>query len=123
MMKTFFLITAMAIAGVSYAQAPQITASDIELSQRTTKRVNEFNAMVMEKVDQIMTAAQLDTRKKGELTELVGSKEAMLIRINDHDIPADQKQAQMDQVRQEYLANMQRFLGSKFESVSKKVGL
>lgn len=110
-MKKLLFIIALAVAGIGYAQAPQITEAQLENSRIIKEKTDKFNAIVDQKVDQIMTAGNVDANKRGALLEIVMDKESQTASIEREAISDVMKQSKINDVRDAFEKQLKSLLG------------
>lgn len=110
-MKKLLFIIALAVAGIGYAQAPQITEAQLENSRIIKEKTDKFNAIVDQKVDQIMTAGNVDANQRGALLEIVMDKESQTASIQRESISDVMKQSKINEVRDAFEKQLKSLLG------------
>ncbi len=117
-MKKLLFVIAVLVAGIGYAQAPQITDAQLENSHAIKEKTDKFNTIVDQKVDQIMTLGNIDSNRRGELLELVMDKESQNASIERENITDIMKQSKMNDVRNSFETQLKALLGeSKYNLV------
>lgn len=109
-MKKLLFIATVFVGAVSFAQQ-EISSSQQELSKRTSARVQEFNAMVTSKVEQVYEVTTLDPKKRSELREIIATKEALLIRLDREGKDVENYKQRRDDIILGYEKQMRELLG------------
>ncbi|WP_438961841.1 hypothetical protein [Nonlabens sp.] len=112
-MKKILFIIALAVSGLGYAQAPQITQAQLENSRTVKEKTDKFNALIDQKVDEIMTAGNLDTNKRGALLEIVMNKESHTASIERENISDTMKQSKLNAVHDGFKKQLISLIGEK----------
>lgn len=110
-MKNILFIIALSVAGLGYAQIPQITDAQLENSRVIKEKTDKFNAIVDQKVDQIMDLANVDTKKRSELYEIMLDKESQIALIDRENLSDIMKQSKLLDVRNAFETKLKEFLG------------
>ncbi|WOI23040.1 hypothetical protein [Nonlabens ulvanivorans] len=110
-MKKLLFIIAVSVAGLGYAQTPQITDAQLENSRVISEKNNKLNAIVDQKVDQIMTLGNVDAKRRGELLELVHEKETQTLSVKRENLSDIAKQSKINDIRDSFETKLKAFLG------------
>lgn len=110
-MKKLLFIIAVSIAGLGYAQAPQITDAQLENSRVIKEKTEKFDIIVDQKVDKMMSVANLDNSLRSTLKELVHNKEYETATIKRESISDIMKQSKINDVSDLFEKQLKSLLG------------
>lgn len=110
-MKKLLFILAISVAGLGYAQTPQITDAQLENSRLISEKNDKINAIIDQKVDQIMTLGNVETKRRGELLELVHEKETQTLSVKRENLSDIAMQSKINDISDRFESQLKTFLG------------